>query len=291
MTFARSIFVAALLAFTPMLSAQEEKPASRPSRPKEAKRVMEPSSANRLVSAIDTILPQEEEVGDIARLATDVKRRMERVDTKALGALEERLSALETEETSVRAKMEDWKAGRPLDLEPWWDVNDASTRCDKATVELEEISLLAMKTKFEEAKETRKKDIERIRAETAAKETGRSAEALLGTLDVIPPPPPEAPKKELLVKTQFPDRLARALFKADDYVGALAQFRTMKPEDLLESDRFAIARCLEETGDVRAAIAELDTLLGGVKSGFWKERATNLKKYLERRLTISGALK
>lgn len=273
--------------------AQTEQPATdggKTARPQGGS-ILDSGAAERLDRAMETILPQQSRGNDLAKIAEDMTRRMQRADPHALGEIEERLRLLQSLEDELVKKLDDWRSGKRVELEPWWETTDSDARPDRATLELETTTLLATRAEFERAEE---KSIaaayERERKKESVRPV-RSAAALLNTLEDVPTAPAEKKAAPTPVASTNPDRLARALYKAQDFVGALTQFRAMKPEDLTDSDRYSLARCLEETGDPAGAVAELEKLVAAAKAPFWKERAENLKRYLQRERAISGALK
>ena len=257
--------------------------------------ILDDAAKAKLARAIETVSPAGQTVNVLDDTARRIKGRLGTIDRNALSDASTRLRELENEETRLQAMRERAARGESIDVDSAFPRSAAEHRVDESLIGLEEQELLRLRAelarteldaKKREADAKKRRDRDRDRPSV----TGN---ALLGTLDEIPPAPAGAVKATAAVAKAGPDagRLARALYGAEDWVGALANFRAMKAEEVTLGDRYATARCLEETGDLAGALAELEKIVGESKEGFWHDRALALQKYLKSERGIRTALK
>jgi hypothetical protein len=112
--------------------------------------------------------------------------------------------------------------------------------------------------------------------------------ALLSTLEDMPPLK-EAPQNNDEDHSEFPARMAQALFKTGDYVGSLKHFLMVKDEDMTPRDRYELARCWEETGQAAKALPVVAKLIQVTLANdpFWNQRAKHLEQLLKPNLGLA----
>jgi hypothetical protein len=246
---------------------------------------------DRLAAALDALTPAPSESDAMRKLAVDMQETLARVDRSELGGTAAKLEQLEREEAELAGKLERWRAGGTVEVDAWWPRDSSQPPASEAAIELEAAELVAARALLAKREKDQIEYLQRAHKREQREKPNVIGNALLATLETLPSAPAPESRPSAAAGTSFPDRLARALYAAEDYFGALAQYRACKPSDLADGDRYAIARCLEETRDVPGAIAQLEEILKGAPSPFWKERAESLKRYLARQKSIDGVLK
>ena len=260
--------------------------------------------ARRVTAALDALAPLAEDRLTIDDLADAVSRSLAAVEPKRLRALNEERGQLLGEEQELMKLLQDVSDGIVV---PWMDGAEPGVP-DQVTPDLlesEQAQLVSQQAEiFRLQREAEiRKAVEKTQA-LAARPTIMTR-SLLGVLDTLPPAP-QAEALEMAPKTEFPDRLARALFRTGDYTGALDNYKKVAPELLADRDRYEMARCLEETGDRAGAIELLDRMIAASpaetaadgtvadpsgdategRDGFWAARARSLKELLMKTTVI-----
>lgn len=223
-------------------------------------------------------------------LADSVALAFDSVDRNSVAHVNTELERLKDEETELRELLDELRRGLPIEINA---VGQASAidDVDETTLELESQTLAAMKVQVEQLEERNRKRREWERRRREAMQLTRKSEVLLASLDTLPEPDPESDGVIAVAKTAFPGRLAHALYLARDFKGALRQYEALGLEAMNAEQRFEMARCLEEIGQVEKAIDVLGKVGAENDSdGFWRGRAEGLKKFLEKSQSIREVL-
>ena len=223
-------------------------------------------------------------------LADSVALAFDSVDRNRVATVNSELERLKDEESELRSLLDELRRGLPIDITAVGQTS-AVEDIDATTLELENQTLAAMKVQVEQLEERNRKRREWERRRREAMQLTRKSEVLLASLDTLPEPDPEVDGVIAVAKTAFPGRLAHALYLARDFKGALRQYEALGLEAMDAEQRFEMARCLEEVGQVDKAIEVLGNVGGeNDADGFWQGRAEGLKKFLEKSQSIRQVL-
>ena len=221
-------------------------------------------------------------------LAASVELALANVDPDRISGLNQTKSHLRSREEDLLDQISELEKGEiiPFDFQEDSDPLSPIADVSEESLELEKKQLQARQLRIKELEIQQRKDQAERDAINEAKTMTPLSSALLATLEEVPVLR-EVPTTVEEAKSEFPRRMARALFKTGDFVGALRHFKLVPEDDMEPRDFYEKARCPEETGSPSQALRvaqELKQRMSG-ENTFWQARAENLEKLLQ---TILG---
>ncbi len=215
-------------------------------------------------------------------LAAAVEVALHEVDPDLISSLNKNLSELKDQEEELISQLAGLAKGHPVALidEPMMGpLPMEEITAESLELEMDQLRIRELRIKELELQ----KEKERLEAEAIdkARTTSPLSTALLGTLEDLEEVR-EAASENVEVVSEFPGRMARALFRTGDFVGALRHFK-MIPEDRMEpQDLYEMARCLEELGELQKALPITRRLQEATLSddAFWHQRGKSLERLI-----------
>ncbi|MCB1282609.1 MAG: CDC27 family protein, partial [Salinibacterium sp.] len=227
-------------------------------------------------------------------LADAVSIVLGQVDPARLGTLNQDMDTLRREEEEIIRQLDDLEAGLPVLAGPEFSPLVPSEDLGPEALERERALLTAQEAEIFDLERRRRAQAESDRALEAARQPSVLSRALLVSLHPLPSILEPVDEVVLVSNSQYPERLARALFRTGDFRGALRHFRQIDAASLLARDSYDMARCLEELGEIEEAIAILDVAnanAAGREGDFWLNRIRSLKTFLDESRTVGALLR
>lgn len=229
----------------------------------------------------------EEEDLELDDLAVAVELALMDIDPDHISRLNREMGRLRHQEEELSSRINDLDKGLTIDVDNVGAPITPSEDISEEALEIERNQLKARQLKIKELEIRRAKRQAEVNAINDAKTMTPLSAALLSTLESIPKLQPMATTANP-TRSEFPARMAHALFRTRDFVGALKQFKMLKEEELTPQDRYEMARSLEETNDKEAALVAAKKLVEVTLAvdDFWHARGENLVKLLKTMLGI-----
>ncbi|MFT7617199.1 MAG: tetratricopeptide (TPR) repeat protein [Planctomycetota bacterium] len=228
----------------------------------------------------------EERSVELDDLAVSVEMALLEIDPDHISRLNREMGRLRDREEEISSQIEGLGKGLPFDFNgparPFSPAEDVS----EDALEMATNQLKARQLRIKELEIRRAERQKEVNAINDARTMTPLSSALLSTMEEIPDLKPLATASDES-KSEFPGRMARALFKTGDFVGALKHFQLIEEAKLGPRDRYEMARCLEEAGEKEKALEVASRLVAETMATdeFWYGRGKNLVNLLK---TILG---
>ncbi len=248
----------------------------------ETKRKITGGMTRRISEILGGANLEEEAAVELSDVASSIEMALLDVDPEEISTLNDEKGRLLEREDDISSQLEGLRGGLTIDLSEYATSLSPTSDITPESLEIERDQLRAMQVSIKELELRRDRRQAKTDAINDAKTMTPLSAALLGTLEDMPELI-EAPVTNDEDQSEFPARMAHALFRTGDFVGAIKHFRMIEEDQLTPRNRYEMARSLEETGETEKALSISTQLMARTlgTNNFWHQRAKNLEKLLK----------